>query len=154
MPVHWPTCLFTEAWTMLMSLSDAKTVVSSAKLTKRISGLRINACHWYSKEKVLGLTLGQSHPGKSWFTQFSRFYIKEHITNAKLCTFLQIYKRKCPTVSKCFWKSVKIVVLDREAPMLQAPDVASKTQLMLQDRMRLTALENNWLNRYYDQRTS
>ena len=28
--------LFTEAWTLLMSLSDAKTVVSSAKWTKRI----------------------------------------------------------------------------------------------------------------------
>ena len=44
--------LFTVAWTFLMSLSDAKTVVSSAKWTKRI-WFEDLYMHWYTKEKVL-----------------------------------------------------------------------------------------------------
>ena len=42
--------LFTEAWTLSMTLSDAKTVVPSEKLTSTY-GLWIYACHWYAKKK-------------------------------------------------------------------------------------------------------
>ena len=44
--------LFTVAWTVLMSLSDAKTAVSSAN-EHNASDLRIYVCHWYTNEKVL-----------------------------------------------------------------------------------------------------
>ena len=47
--------LFTVAWTLLMSLLDAKPVVSSAKW-QNASDLRIYTCHWYTKERVLGPT--------------------------------------------------------------------------------------------------
>ena len=47
--------LFTVAWTLLMSLSDAKTVVSSAN-QQNASDMRIYTYHLYTKEKVLGPT--------------------------------------------------------------------------------------------------
>ena len=46
---------FTEAWTLLTSLSDAKTLYHQQN-EQSASGLRSYGCHWCTKEKVLGPT--------------------------------------------------------------------------------------------------
>ena len=58
--------LFTVSWTLLMSLSDAKTVVSSEKWTKHIWLENLCMSYWYPKEKVL---LRLPFLQRSWITR-------------------------------------------------------------------------------------